>query len=121
MLDGLSKLLSLTTDQVASMKTILTASDATLQPLMKTASDAGKALHDAVFAADYEATAVADLTTEALTAQGNVIDASVAVWAQIRAVLTADQFAILAAGPGPGCPPRGGQRPLGQQSGTNRR
>jgi len=113
--DAITKALGLTTQQAADLKTVLTASGDTLGPLVKTASDATKALRDAVFAATYDADAVAAAVTAAQDAEVAIVTASIDTWAKIRAILTADQFAKLAAGPGPGGPrppgpppPRGG-------------
>jgi hypothetical protein len=113
-IDGLTAMLSLTADQAASLKTVLTA----IQPLMKAAGDAGKALRDAIFATDYDSAAIADLATAALTAEGKVLSASIDAWAQIRSILTADQLAKLQQRPGPGGPPPDGS---GSSSTSSRR
>ncbi|MHB9037106.1 MAG: periplasmic heavy metal sensor [Armatimonadota bacterium] len=113
-IEGITNALQLTADQAASLKTILTASETTIQPLMKAAAEASKALHEAVFATEYDAAAVAELAASALTAEGNLVTANIGAWAKIRPILTADQLAMLQAGPGPehgpGGPPPPGQR-----------
>ena len=95
MLDRLTDTLGLTDDQVAKLKDILTKSDATIHPLGKTAADASKALHDAVLASDYDSTNIADLATKAEKAEADAVSASIGVWTQVRAVLTADQVTKL--------------------------
>lgn len=109
MADGLAKVLGLTADQTATLKTILTSSDATLPPLVKAAADASKALRDALFAATFDVANVEALSEAALKAEADVVTASIGVWAQIRSSLnlTEDQLAKLQAGPGRGGPPPG--------------
>lgn len=102
--DQITKALSLTTTQAADLKTALTASDATIQPLLKAAGDSAKALRDAVFAGG-TADQITQLTADAQQAELAVIEASVNTWGQIKSILTADQFAKLAAGPGAPPPP----------------
>jgi Spy/CpxP family protein refolding chaperone len=122
--DGITKALSLTTAQAASLKTILTASDTTLEPLRKAAGDATKAAHDALLASTYDAAAVADLAAKALDAEAAVIGASIQTWTSIRTTLTltADQLTLLQTGPGAGGPPPGGPPPDGSSgTGTARR
>ena len=120
-LDGIVKTLGLTTDQATSLKAILTTSDATIQPLVKIAGDASKALHDSLFASTFDADAVAVLASTAQTAEGDVIAAAIQVWTQIRTDatlnLTADQLAKLQAGCGSGGPPPPGPPPSGSGSG----
>lgn len=108
MIDGITQGLGLTADQATALKAILTTSDTTMQPLMKAAGDANKALRDAFVAADFDS--AAELATAATDAQLAVTKASIDVWAKIKAseILTADQLTKLLAGPGPSCPPPGG-------------
>lgn len=94
-IDGLTESLELTTNQTASLTEVLTASDETIQPLLKTAEEAAKALRDAVFAPEYDAAAVEELMNAALAAQTSVVTACINAWSQIREILTADQFAKL--------------------------
>lgn len=115
-IDGIARALELTANEAAALKAVLTASDAAVQPLMKTAGESARALREAVFAADYDARAVEDLAVAAMDAEANVVAASIDVWAQIRSVLTADQFAKLQPKPGPGCPPPGGPPPPGSDT-----
>ena len=118
--DGIARALELTTEQAAQLKAILTASDTTIQPLMKTAADATRAVRDALVAEDFDAMAVVTLAAAAQTAEADVISASVGVWTQVRSdatlALTADQVAKLMMGPGRGAPPPG--PPPAQNSGT---
>jgi len=101
MSDMLASKLGLTTTVAASLKSILTASDATIQPLQKTAGDAAKALHDSLSATTFDAAAVGTLAAAAQKAEGDVIAASIDVWTQLRGILTADQVAKLQPGPPP--------------------
>ena len=112
-IDGITQKLGLTTDQATALKAILATTDTTMQPLMKAAGDANKALHEAFVAADF--VSAANLATAATDAELALTKASIAAWAQIQAsgILTADQFTKLLAGPGPGGPP-----PTGSQSGS---
>jgi len=106
MIDPITAALSLTADQAASLKAILTDADAAIPPLQQAARDAGKALRDAVFSTSADSTASVDeLIDAAQAAQKEVTVASITAWDKIKAILTADQFAKLAAGPGPGGPP----------------
>lgn len=109
-IDGITQMLGLTTDQATALKAILTTTDAAIQPSMEAAMTADKALRDAIMAADF--TSAPDLAKAAADAQLAVTQASISAWAQIQSsgILTADQFTKLLAGPGPGCPPGGGQR-----------
>lgn len=108
MIDGLTDTLSLTTDQAASLNTILTEADTTIKPLMQASGDAAKALRDAVFATTYDADAVTAAVATSEAADAAVVSACVDVWAKIRDVLTSDQIALLQTGPGSGAPPAGG-------------
>ncbi len=105
-IDGIAKALGLTTDQATALTSILEANDAKIGPLMAASADADKALRDAVVALDFDS--ATQLGAKAGSAQLDVVNASIAGWAQIKAsaVLTADQLAALMTGPGPvGCPP----------------
>jgi len=111
-IDPLTKALSLTDQQVTDLKAALAASDAAIVPLLKAASDAAKALHEAVFADTYDADAVAAAVAASADAQAAVVASSLDTWAKIRSILTADQWTKLKAGPGcappPGPPPGSG-------------
>lgn len=120
-IDPITKAFSLTTDQAAALKTILTAGDTAIDPLRKTAADANKAVKDALVALDFDS--AADLAVTASTAQLNVANAMLSEWSAIQAsaIFTTDQFAQLLAGPGPGGPPPMGPPPSGNGSSGGRR
>lgn len=120
-IDGITQMLGLTTDQATQLKDILTANDTALQPLMKAAGDADKALRDAVMAEDF--TSAATLAKAATDAQLAVTKANIDAWAKIKAsgILTDDQFSSLLAGPGAGCPPPGDQGSGASASARGRR
>jgi Spy/CpxP family protein refolding chaperone len=123
-LEPLTKALSLTTQQAADLKVVLDASDAALVPLMKTASDAAKAVHEAVFAETYDADAVAAAVTASANAEAAVVASCIDTWSKIRGILTAEQFAKIKVGPGPGGPPPPGPPPgggPGSKGGSGRR
>lgn len=111
--------LSLTTDQATALAELLGADQTILQPLTQAASDADKALRDAFAAQDFDS--AVGLADAAAAARLAVTKANIAAWAEIQAsgILTADQFAALLAGPGPGGPPPGGAPPSGPGSGNN--
>lgn len=118
MVDAIGPALQLTTDQVTGLKEILTTSDATILPLVKTAADKSKALRDAVLVpkSQYDQTTVDKLTKEAQTAEAAVLTAGISTWTAIRSsgILTDDQLAKFMAGPvgpPPGGPPPGGGPP----------
>ena len=119
MLDGLTKMLSLTTDQAASLKTVLTANDTALSTLQKTAAEACKAFRTAALASTYVEDDVSAARKAAEEAEAAVVDQCLVAWSQIRPILTADQLATLQAGPGPGFPPPGGQPPSGSGSSSS--
>lgn len=120
MIDRISTALGLTTDQATALKAVLTANDQKIQPPMKAAGDAGKALRDAFVAADFDS--AAELAVAANDAQLAVTKASITAWADIKAsgILTTDQFTKLLAGPG-GPPPGPGNGPGGNDSSSSRR
>ncbi len=118
-IDPLTKALSLTDAQVTDLKAVLDASDAALVPLLKTASDAAKAVHEAVFAETYDAGAVDAAVTASAEAEAAVVASCIDTWSKIRGILTADQFAKIKAGPGPGGPHHPGPPPGGGGSGSN--
>lgn len=107
MIDGLTNSLNLTTDQASSLKTILTEADTTIKPLVQASGDAAKALRDAIFATTYDADTVTAAVEASEAADAAVVSACVDVWVKIRAILTADQIALLQECPGPGAPPDG--------------
>jgi Spy/CpxP family protein refolding chaperone len=107
-IDGLTKFLSLTTDQATALKAVLTTSDATIQPLVKAAADASKALRAAVIvpADEFDAdNVVNNLLPAAQNAEGAVATAELGVWVEMGKILTKDQLTKLQADRGPGCPP----------------
>jgi Spy/CpxP family protein refolding chaperone len=114
---NIAQLLGLTTDQATALKTILTANDTVIKPLMEAARTADKALHDAVVALDF--TTAADLVTAASDAQLALTNANIDAWVKIQTsgILTTDQLTKLLAGPGPGGPPP----PSASTSSTRRR
>jgi len=120
-IDGITEALALTEEQAAELKVLLTNAETTLQPLMKTAGDAGKAVRDAMAAGDIEA--AANLVDAAADAQYAVTKACLEAWGQIKAggALTDEQFQKLTAGPGPAGPPPGDRGEGGRQSGARNR
>lgn len=106
MIEPISNTLGLTQDQAIALKAVLTANDEKILPLAQAGGEAAKAVHDAFAAADFDSTAtLADAASEAQLA---FTKAKIDGWKAIQAsnILTADQFAKLLAGPGPGGPPR---------------
>lgn len=125
MLDGLAKQIALTADQAAALKTILTASDAAIPPLVQAAAEKSKTLRTAVLvpATEYDADAVAAAVTAAQEAESAVLAACIDTWCRIGTVLTKEQFTALqtAPPPGPGGPPPGGPPPGGAPPAGGRR
>jgi hypothetical protein len=116
MTDCITSSLELTTAQATALKSILTTSDSTIQPLMKTAADKCKALRAGIFDSDN----VATLLKDAQTAEQQVIDACMNTWTAIAVSadlnLTSDQLTKLVTGPPCGGPPHG-PPPSGSGSG----
>lgn len=124
--------LNLTDDQKTKLTEKLTKADATLTPLRQKASEATQALRNAVFAATYDAAKVQALLIAAQQADAAVSNAELAVWTELRGILTADQITQLqqrrgafGAGFQPGQPSQGrtrggrGNRPGGNQPGND--
>ncbi len=87
--------LNLTDDQKTKLTEKLTKADATLAPLRQKASEAATALRTAVYAATFDAAKVQTLLTAAQQADAAVSTAELAVWTELRAILTADQITQL--------------------------
>jgi len=87
--------LNLTDEQKTKLTEKLTKADATLAPLRQKASEATQALRNAVLAATYDAAKVQTLLTAAQQADAAVSNAELAVWTELRAILTADQITQL--------------------------
>lgn len=120
-IDNITKGCQLTTDQAAALKTILTSSEADIQPKLQALAEKTKALRTAVLVptAQYDQAAVDTATADAQTAEAAVVTGSIYWWNQISAsgILSADQLAKLMAGPGPGGPPPGPPPSSGSSSG----
>jgi Spy/CpxP family protein refolding chaperone len=89
--EQLTDILSLTDDQAAKLKDVLTKCQDNLKPLRKKSADATKALRDALLASNFDAAKVKKLAITAEQAETAIIDAEIDEWVQIRAILTADQ------------------------------
>jgi len=116
MIDRLAEPLGLTEDQVSQLKTVIAKGDETMLPLTKKAAEATKAVRDAVLAADFDSQKLTTLAAAAQKAEAAIITASIAEWAQIRAILTADQGKLLAEIMSA---PRPGPRPIGPPPGAD--
>ncbi len=98
-IDMFATALTLTADQKAKLKDILTKSEAYIQPLQKKATDNTQALREALFAATFDTAKVVRLTNTGKTLEAQIIDARVNTWAQIRAIpLTTEQLTKLQQG-----------------------
>src|SRR5690349_15061749 len=93
MIDRMGGQLNLTEDQKAKLKDALIASDNTIKPLVKSAADACRALHDGVLANDSTPANLTGLASAASTAENAVVTSSLDTWAHVRTILTADQLA----------------------------
>jgi len=87
--------LELTDDQKTKLTTVLTKADTTLAPLRQKATEATTALRTAVYGATYDAAKAQALLAAAQKADADVSNAELAVWTEIRAILTADQVSKL--------------------------
>lgn len=94
-LSRMSQSLSLTDDQLASLKKIVTDNSTSLQALEKKASESTKSLKNALYETDYDSAKVAKLVTSAEEAEHALITARLGVWKQIRVILTVDQVSKL--------------------------
>lgn len=113
--------LNLTDEQKTKLTEKLTKADATLAPLRQKASEATQALRNAIFAATYDAAKVQALLIAAQQADAAVSNAELAVWTELRAILTADQITQLQqrrGGFGGGFQPGQGQPGQGRTRGT---
>ena len=124
MVDRIADQLSLTDDQTAKLKKVLTKGDETIQALQTKATEASKAVREALFASTFDAKKVTDLATASQKAEAAIVTASIDEWTQIRAILTKDQVASLketmqrpGPGMGPGGPGPGDGRPDGPPPG----
>ncbi|MCE5197944.1 MAG: Spy/CpxP family protein refolding chaperone [Armatimonadota bacterium] len=117
-IDRAAETLQLTEDQTATLKIAMTTCDGTIKSLAQKATDASKALRDALVASEYDAQKAKDLAAAAEKAEITLINARIDEWTQIRAILTADQAKKLldttnAQRPGqgqrPAGPPPGGE------------
>ena len=64
-------------------------------PLRQKAMEATRALRDAVYAASFDASKVAELATAAGKAEAAIVKAEIETWTQIRSILTAEQITKL--------------------------
>lgn len=95
MIDRLSQSLSLTDEQVQSLKNVTAESEKTTKTLQQKAATASQALKAALLSSEYDEDNVKKLLTQAQTAETAIINASIEEWKQIRAILTSDQLAAL--------------------------
>ncbi len=87
--------LGLTDDQKTQLKAILAKANTTLASLRQHSSETTKALRDAIYATNFDATKVQQLLLDAQKADAAISSAEVAAWTEIRAILTADQVSTL--------------------------
>ncbi len=87
--------LQLTDDQKTKLRHALANGEQTLTPLRQKAAEASRALRQAIFAAEFDAQSVQQLATDAMKAETAVLNAEIAVWTQIRGILTSEQVAKL--------------------------
>ena len=106
--------LQLADGQKTKLKDVLTKSEETLMPLRQKAGEASRALRQAIFAPEFDASKIKQLVTDAQNAEVAILKAEIGIWGQIRGILTADQLAKLQEltgrrmGPGMGGGRRGG-------------
>lgn len=116
-LDAITQPLKLSKTQVAKLKAIATKDEKNHRTLTQRSADASKSLRSAVLTSKYDAKKVKDLAVRAGYAESALVNANIAEWVQIRAILKADQIAKLQTAmsprPGmhPGGPPPGGFGP----------
>lgn len=118
--------LNLSTETKDKLRTALTKGDETLRPLRQKLAEASRALRQAVMADEFDETKFKEALAASGKAEMAVIDAEIAVWKEIRAAMTADEFKALReamatmmtprrpggqGGPGPGGPGPGGNNP----------
>ncbi len=95
MLSFMANQLALTSDQQTSLKTIITAGNTTLKPLLEKSTKAVQALQTALYATTYDSVKVKALVVAAQKTELDVMNAEVDIWAKIRAALSSDQINML--------------------------
>lgn len=95
MIESMSSQLGLSQTQQSKIRSIKTSSDKTIQPLMKKVQSTSEALRKAALAAKYNESEVKKLATNLRNAEAAVMNANIATWTKVRAVLTSDQVTKL--------------------------